>query len=188
MRIIGAAALRLRDADEVQELDRSLERGAPIDLLMKADRLRDLVADAMHRVERGHRLLKDHRDLVAADVADLLLGNRQQVFDDAGLAPQPDLAADDRARRRRGEAHDGEAGDALARARFPDKRQRLALAEREGNLIDDEERAAAGGEADAQLLDGERRRVGYGERGTGALRANDRAGDRRHRAARRRGS
>ena len=37
--------------------------------LVQPDRLADLVADREHRVERGHRLLEDHRDLGAADAA-----------------------------------------------------------------------------------------------------------------------
>jgi hypothetical protein len=36
---------------------------------VQAQRLGDLVADGEHRVERGHRLLEDHRDAVAADRA-----------------------------------------------------------------------------------------------------------------------
>ena len=37
----------------------------------RLDRLDDLVADRMHRAERGHRLLEDHGDLAAADAANL---------------------------------------------------------------------------------------------------------------------
>jgi hypothetical protein len=34
---------------------------------VRADRLGQLPADGQHRVERGHRLLEDHGDAVAAD-------------------------------------------------------------------------------------------------------------------------
>ena len=44
-----------------------------------ADRLDDLAADAHDRVERGHRLLEDHRDLAAAAAAHLALGQREEV-------------------------------------------------------------------------------------------------------------
>ena len=37
-----------------------------------AHRLGDLVADREDRVERGHRLLEDHRDVVAADLSQLV--------------------------------------------------------------------------------------------------------------------
>src|SRR5262249_61711563 len=36
------------------------------DLVVAAHHLRNLVADRQHRVERGHRLLEDHGDVLAA--------------------------------------------------------------------------------------------------------------------------
>ena len=68
VRILRDAPLRLGDADQAQHLDRA--RVAPpraSSPLMQRQRLGDLPADGQHRVERGHRLLEDHRDLVAAD-------------------------------------------------------------------------------------------------------------------------
>ena len=41
--------------------------------LVQPQRLADLLADGQHRVQAGHRLLEDHRDRVAADVAHLRL-------------------------------------------------------------------------------------------------------------------
>ena len=41
-----------------------------------ADRLGDLVADGVDRVEAGHRLLEHHGDVVAADAAHRLLVER----------------------------------------------------------------------------------------------------------------
>ena len=38
---------------------------------MEPDRFGDLVADGVDRAERGHRLLKDHRDVLAPNIADL---------------------------------------------------------------------------------------------------------------------
>ena len=53
----------------------------------------DLVADGQDRIERGHRLLEDHRDLVAADAAHLLVAQRER-----DLVPRNCmLAADDAA-------------------------------------------------------------------------------------------
>ena len=40
---------------------------------MGVDHLGDLVADAVDRVQRGHRVLEDHRDLFTADVAQLIV-------------------------------------------------------------------------------------------------------------------
>ena len=44
------------------------------------DRLDDLVADGVDRIEAGHRLLEDHGDLAAADLAHLVIGQRQDVL------------------------------------------------------------------------------------------------------------
>ena len=41
--------------------------GAPADGLVGEQGFGDLVADPVHRVQRGHRLLEDHGDLAAAD-------------------------------------------------------------------------------------------------------------------------
>ena len=53
------------------------------DVLVRADLLGDLPADPVHGVQRRHRVLEDHRDLLAADRAQRLLRRAQQL----GLAP-----------------------------------------------------------------------------------------------------
>ena len=47
---------------------------------MIAKRLGKLVADAVKRIERRHRLLKDHGDLCAADIVQLLFGHADQIL------------------------------------------------------------------------------------------------------------
>ena len=61
---------RLRHAHPVQHLDRLGARLPLGDLLVQHDHLHDLVADGVHGRKRGHGLLKHHRDLGAADLAD----------------------------------------------------------------------------------------------------------------------
>ena len=73
------AGLRRRDADELQHLDRALARLAARLLLVQADGLDDLRAHRVDGVEARHRLLEDHRDLVAADVLHLALGEAEEV-------------------------------------------------------------------------------------------------------------
>ena len=51
------------------------------------DRLRDLGADALHRVERGHRVLEHHGDVVPADLAVLVSADAAQR-----PAGEPDVA------------------------------------------------------------------------------------------------
>src|SRR2546426_1272612 len=46
---------------------------------MLAQHLADLEADREHRVERGHRLLEDHRDLGAAQLLHLARSDREEV-------------------------------------------------------------------------------------------------------------
>ena len=46
---------------------------------MRAHRLGDLVADGEHRIKAGHRLLEDHRDAIAADVAHLCGRQIEQI-------------------------------------------------------------------------------------------------------------
>ena len=57
---------------------------------MQPDGLADLAADGEDRIERGHRLLEDHRDPRAANRAHLGLAQIQQI-----LTLEDDLAADD---------------------------------------------------------------------------------------------
>ena len=55
----------------LQHLDRLLARLGFVHVAVQQDRFDDLVADGVHRAERGHRLLEDHGDLAAADGAHL---------------------------------------------------------------------------------------------------------------------
>ncbi len=41
--------------------------------------LGDLATDAHHRIQRGHRFLKDHRDLAATDAAQRALRQAEQI-------------------------------------------------------------------------------------------------------------
>jgi len=101
----------------------------------------------VQRVQRGHRLLEDHRDLVAADPLHLGLGERQQV-----AAAVADAPAGDPARRVRDEAQDGQRGDALAAAGFPHDAQGLATAQVEGEAVHRADRPGRGAEFGPQLL------------------------------------
>ena len=77
--VIAHAFARPGHADHVERLDRARHRRRLGDVAMDADRLGDLAADRHRRVQRGHRVLEDHPDLVAADLADLLVADRTEV-------------------------------------------------------------------------------------------------------------
>ena len=81
---IGMIALaRTRDLDLLQRLDRLLAAIADLRLLhVLAQHVLDLVADFADRVERRARVLEDHRDFAAAQIAHLVLGRGLDV--DAG--------------------------------------------------------------------------------------------------------
>jgi hypothetical protein len=63
-----------------QHLDRFLHRFAPADPFMEDDPFGDLLSDREDRIERGHRLLKDHRDPVSPYFPHLFFGKGQKVF------------------------------------------------------------------------------------------------------------
>jgi hypothetical protein len=68
-------------------------RGAPCPAAeMEAQRLLDLEADGEAGVEAGHRLLEDHRHVLADDLAALALASGQQVAAVEGHAVGGDLA------------------------------------------------------------------------------------------------
>src|SRR4051794_20377615 len=84
----------------------------------------------MDRIQRGHGVLEDHRDVVAADLPQPAGTRRQQV-----LAVEEGLPARDRVLLCV-EAHDREAGDALAGAGLADDSERLALFDAEADPVD----------------------------------------------------
>ncbi len=64
--MVVEAPLRRGDAHAPQRLDAAVaELRVGHAGFVCADRLADLVAHGVHRVERGHRLLENHRDLAA---------------------------------------------------------------------------------------------------------------------------
>src|SRR6266404_7645139 len=99
--------------------------------MVQFDRLADLVANREDRIERRHRLLKNHRDLVAAYLAHRFVVELQEI------PPAIDnFTADDFSRRRLDETHDRQRGHALAATRFADQAESFALADLETYAVD----------------------------------------------------
>ena len=73
------AAGRIGDADLGEQLDDALGPGAAVEVEMGLQRLADLEADGKARVQRRHRLLEDHRQVLAGDAAALGRRHRGQV-------------------------------------------------------------------------------------------------------------
>ncbi len=105
--------------------------------------LGELLAHAQVGVERGHRVLEDHRDPVAAHRLQPRLRGAHEI-----LSVEEDAAAGD-APRLRHEAQQREAGHALARARLAHHAEDLAAIDRERDLVHGAHEVALGGEIDA---------------------------------------
>ncbi|MGY4486602.1 hypothetical protein ACVWWR_005793 [Bradyrhizobium sp. LM3.2] len=94
------------------------------------DRLDELVADAVERIERCERVLEDHADPFSPDTAQLFW---RQIVD--AQARKTNLAAGDAAGRI-DQADHRQARDGLAGAGFADHAQHLALGDIEGDAVD----------------------------------------------------
>ena len=115
---------------------------------MLADGLGDLLAHCVDRVQRGHRLLEDDRDLLAADLPHLLGAERHEV-----AALPHDAAFDDAAGRHLDQLQHGHRGDGLAAAGFADDAQRLAPVDGEVHAVDRAHHAVVGPEVRFQSAD-----------------------------------
>ncbi len=133
-----------------------------------ADRLGDLRADGQRRVERRHRVLEDHRDLLAADVLERLVGHRGQL---------PVLEADRAGHHAPGglhETHDRERGDGLAAAGLAHDPEHRPLLDLERDAVDGVHLALAGLEVGAEVLDFEQRQLRFPSSADRARRAGRR--------------
>ncbi len=113
--------------------------------------LGDLLADSHDRVERGHRLLEDHRDREPTQLSAAVRVELQEV-DTLEL----DRATHDPCAPRQ-EPDEGAQRDRLAGARLPDEAERLAASDLERRAVDRPEGAAGERELDLQVPHAEQR-------------------------------
>ena len=114
---------------------------------MQAQHFDDLLANGKNRVERGHRLLKDHRDLIAPQAPQPCRRCLRQIF-----ALEQDLPARN-APHGRQQTHQRKRSHRLATAGLADKTDALAAFECEGNIIQNGNGAGTGGELNAEIAD-----------------------------------
>ena len=119
VRIARQREFRLRQADAVEHFSRPFLGVGAARLGVPAYALGDLLADGLDRVERRHRLLEHHADVVAAQRAHLVFGGRKDVD-----AVEGDAAGG--ARRMRQKLHDGQRRHRLAGAGFADQPHHFA--------------------------------------------------------------
>ena len=115
---------------------------------MQDQRLGDLAADAVQRVERRHRLLEHHADAVAAQPLHLGLVEPGEVD-----ALEPQGAGNRRAFRQ--QAHQRQRGHRLAGAGFADDPEAVAAVERERHVVDDAARPVGRRQVDGEVGDGQ---------------------------------
>ena len=140
------------DADHLQHFLRLLNRLCLSAFFMQANDLGNLFADAHDRVQRRHRVLKDHGDIFAADFAHLLFLQPQQ------LAPlKPDFTAFHSRRRLRQNPQNSLCNRCFACARFTDETDGLALFKFKGNIVDRVDDLALGGVFHGQVAHGKQR-------------------------------
>jgi hypothetical protein len=181
---IGMIALaRTGDLDLLQRLDRLLAAVGHRRLLyVLAQHVLDLVTYFADRIERRARILEDHRDFAAAQVAHLAFGRTLDV--DAGkhhrALGDPPRAVEN--------PHHRVGGDGFAGAGFADDAERLALGHRDIDVLHRFHDAAPGGEFHREIVDVEQRLRGHGSplRKGGALLLPALAGARRAELALRR--
>ena len=140
MRIGAQPGFGVRDADFGQEFDHAGpdRAGARV---VQFDDLADLLFDGVQRIERGHRLLEDHRDPRAAHAAKRPLAHGQHV-----LAIEQDLSAGMPRGGIGQQAHERLGRHRLARTGFADQRERAPALQREGDAIDHRRFAESDGE------------------------------------------
>ena len=91
-------------------------------------RFGQLRTDGQNRIKRGHRVLKDHAQLVAAQGARLSLRQLQQI-----ASAEPGFTGDDLSGRRRNDTHDRAGGHCFAATGFTDDSDDFAGCQREIN-------------------------------------------------------
>ena len=130
--------LRRGDADEVQQLQRPGAGRLAVHALVEAQGLGELELDGEAGVQGAHRLLEDHRHVLADQIAALARAELQQ-----GLALEVQPVGGDPGGPGQ-KAHDRQHGDALARAALADDAHDLAGVDGEVDAVHGAERAEGG--------------------------------------------
>ena len=134
-------------------------RGLPAgELVVVADYLGDLIAYCEDWVQRGHGVLKDHRDLVPPDAAHLRLAGPPLLPVQRGrepLAVEDDLPLDHPAHPLRKEPHDAQSDGGLSRPGLAHQAQGLPPPDAKGDVIGCLHNALLGLVVDDQILYGQ---------------------------------
>ena len=156
VRIGLQALLGAGNAHHAQRLARAFAGLGLADLAVRLHGFDHLRVDAQHRVQRHHRILKDHRDAVALQTAQFARLHLGEV-----AALKKNLATGHAA----GfidQTHDGKTGHGFARARFADEAQNAPAFDAERDIVHRFQNARAGVEFGAQIAHFQRRHRSVG--------------------------
>ena len=144
--ILVEAALRVGDAHAGQQLQRPILRILLRNLLVQQHGLGQLLADLHDGVQAGQRVLKDHAQLVAAVLVELILLQLQQIHAlvEDGTRVHHRVGGQD--------THQRPRRDRLARAGFAHDGQRLTLVQVEVDAAHGAHHALVGAEGNRQVL------------------------------------
>ena len=131
MRILRHPDLGRRDADQPEHFDAHRKRLPRVFGFVQQENLGELPADAVERIERGHRLLEDHPDPGAPHFQHLLGRKLRQI-----LTFEQHLTAENFPHRFRQQAVDGKRRHTFPAAGLPDDAEGLALVHHEAHPID----------------------------------------------------
>ena len=109
---------------------------------MRLNRLDQLPAHRVKRIERSQRVLKDRTDFAATDMPHLIVIEMVNA-----LTFEQDLPASDTPRRLQ-QTNDGRAGEGFTRARFTNHTEDFTGGDIERNVVQRTQRAAASGKFD----------------------------------------
>ena len=147
MRILRQPLLGRRDSNRREQFDAAPGGCGVVKFEMFLQRLDQLGADRQHRVQRGHRILEHDRQRPAAQLAQFLRRELQQVL------PVEHHAAGELCLLRQ-QLQDRPRQHGLAAAGFADDAERLAGANGEVHPIHRAQIAARGRQVDGDVLDG----------------------------------
>ena len=142
------AFARFGDAHQFQQFQGALGGDLALQPLVQAEHFVDLLLDGVQRVQRGHWLLEDHRNAVAANVADGFFFQREQVLpgivDGSGGVPR---------QRVRQQAQDRVGGHRFSGAAFAHQGQGFTALDIEADVVHYAVRVVTGDKLDTEVAD-----------------------------------
>src|SRR5450755_118910 len=122
----------------------------PAQVLVCGEGLRDLPTHGIHRVQTGHRILEDHRELLATVVRELVFRQPEQL-----VIAEPNGAGDMRGPWQ--QTHDGKRRHGLAGTRLTDDPENFAAVQVIADTPHGTDRAVLSAEADRNVVYGKHR-------------------------------